>query len=465
LYISFKHSLQTFKGRIIRMEFKKYDIFTASLISAFIIFLILIMAVSNVSASISPNYINYNKEPNDCYTENTTVEVTGSTIDVDVMFSFDLSNSTNLSEILNAAKSNISQIMTSLIDNYAGVSFKFGVISYSDYPAYYSSCEYKHLYGIPNIDYAYSLDQPLTNTTEEVVNTIENLILLEGWDLPEDYTRIFYESYTDTKIGWRHSAQKLLVNFGDSVPHDCNLNEGFTSGTWSTGADPGPDGIIDNEDDLDLQTVLAAMNSNEITLIECHSSNSYLEYWNHWTGLTGGSVILTTASNFFNVVEEAITNELAIPKIYDLYLEVTTEGYEDWLSSVIPEEYAEVEIGSSVTFEETVCVPDGTPEGVYTFVVSALDEDGVNYGDQTNEITVIVNDPPDAPINPNPDDGETGVDLTPSALSVQVEAPAPVNGDRPEEAPAMDEAGQALDYLEQGRQFGKLTLRIDPGLS
>ncbi|MDH3448755.1 MAG: zinc-binding dehydrogenase, partial [Gammaproteobacteria bacterium] len=27
------------------------------------------------------------------------------------------------------------------------------------------------------------------------------------------------------------------------------------------------------------------------------------------------------------------------------------------------------------------------------------------------------------------------------------------------------EAEQALDYLEQGRQFGKLTLRVDPGLS
>lgn len=360
-----------------------------------IIFVILIIGIicigaSNVSASITPNYVSYKKEPGECYTEIKTVEIPGTSIEIDVVFAFDLTGS--MGEILSSAKSNIGQIINSLINTYSGASFNFGVISYSDYPAYYSSCDYKAAYGLPGTDYSYSLDHPLTDVITDVTTAIASLSLGDGWDLPEDYTRIFYESYNDTNIGWRTNAQKLLINFADSVPHDCNLNESISSGIWSTGGDPGPDEIMDTDDDLDLQSVLAIMNSNDITLIECHSDISYINYWEYWTGITGGSVNYINSTNFADVVEDAVTNKLNIPKIYDLTLEVTTASFEEWLSSVIPSSYPEVGMGGSVIFNETICVPIDTPPGVYEFNVSAIDGDGNNYGNQTN--VIILNNPP-----------------------------------------------------------------------
>ena len=374
------------------MGYKYYNKIFAKrfLLIYFSIIIILFIAISNAYAGISPNNVNYYKKPGECYTELKTVEIPGTTIKVDIVFAFDLTSS--MGEILSTAKSNIGQIMENLINSNSGVSFNFGVISYMDYPAFYISCGYRAAYADPITDYPYNLNQPLTDITTEVSNAISGLSLGDGWDPPEDYTRIFYESYNDSNIGWRTDAQKILINFADSVPHNCNLNESIYDGIWSTGVDPGPDGIILNGDDLYLLEVLSAMNTSGITLIECHSSNNYFDYWEYWTGLTGGSVNYTNSSNFVNVVDDAITNKLMIPKIYDLHLEVTTLGFESWLSSVTPSSYTEVIMGATVTFEETICVPIGTPPGEYTFVVSAVDEEGNNYGDQTNVVTV--NAPP-----------------------------------------------------------------------
>ena len=351
----------------------------------------LCMVVLNVSASISPDLVQEELEVGECYTVTKTVDIPPVPPKADVVFAFDLTGS--MGDILSTAKSKAGEIMDTLIDSYPGVSFNFGVMSYMDYPhLYISNCGPPSNYGDPG-DYAYSLDQPLTNSTTAVTTAINSLSLGSGGDGPEDYTRIFYESYADSNIGWRVGAKKLLVNFADNVPHDCNLNEGVSSGTWITGGDPGRDEIMFTSDDLDLQDVLASMNSSGVSLIECHTTSDYINYWNYWTGLTGGSVLITNSSNLVDDVVNAITSELTTPKLYDLHLEVITPGYGSWLDSVIPSSYPEVDTGTNVIFEETICVPIGTPPGYYTFIVSAVDGDGVDYGNQTNEITVINNPP------------------------------------------------------------------------
>jgi len=96
-------------------------------------------------------------------------------------------------------------------------------------------------------------------------------------------------------------------------------------------------------------------------------------------------------------------SELSNLKVYNLTLEVTTPGYESWLTSVDPPYYNEVITGTSVTFNETIYVPIDASPGLHTFVVSAIDEDGVNYGNQTNEI--YVNAPPNVPTNESPTNG------------------------------------------------------------
>jgi len=357
----------------------------------------LCISVLNVSASISPPLVEMDLEAGEEYTFTTNVTIPGILQKVDVVFAFDLTFSMEKYDILSTAKNETEQIMNTLITSYPGVNFTFGVMSHMDYPDFYSSCGYSAPYGTSG-DYAYSLDQPLTNDPTAVNTTINGLSLGSDGsaDAPEDYTRIFYESYNDsTNIGWRTDATKLLVNFGDNVPHDCNLKEGVTSGTWSTGNDPGPDeDMSTQEDNLDLQSVLATMNSSNITLIEGHTTFANNNYWTYWTGITGGSVHIISSSNFVDKVINAITGELTNLKVYDLQLKVTTQGYEDWLTLVDPSSYAEVPKGTSVIFNETICVPEGTPSGFHEFNVSAVDADGVNYGNQTNKINV--NEPPTA---------------------------------------------------------------------
>jgi len=369
----------------------------------------LCMVSLNASASIDPVLVEKELRPGDCYIVTKTVTIPTIPTKVDVIFAFDLTVS--MKNILDEAKANVTQIMNNLITSYPSVSFNFGVMSHMDYPGTYASCGYEAAYGRSFLgDYAYSLNQSLTDDITAVTDAINDLSIGGGADPPENYARIFYESYSDSNVGWRTDANRLLVNFGDSVPHDCNLNESIDPETWTTGSDPGRDEIMGTADDLDLHTVLAEMAANDTTLIECHSTSDNRDHWDYWTGLTGGSVYITNSTGFVEDVVNAITGEIIIPEVYNLQLVVTTEGFEDWLTDVDPQNYPEVESGASVTFIETICVPEDTTPGTYTFKVSAVDGDGFNYGDQTNEITVA-NAPPYAPNTPNPSDDQADVGI------------------------------------------------------
>ncbi|HJH27351.1 MAG TPA: hypothetical protein C5S37_11440 [Methanophagales archaeon] len=342
------------------------------------------------SASISPDTLEAELSPCESITVDKEVHIE-KPVKADVIFSFDLTGS--MGGIIATAKSNASEIMTAL--NATGVDINYGVMSYMDYPHRYDSCGYNRMYGSSaSGDYAYSLDQSLTSNRTAVNDTINALTLGSGADGPQDYTRIFYESYADPSVGWRPGAKRILVNFGDNVPHDCNLNEGVPgkTGIWTTGGDPGRDEIMGTADDLDLQAVLANMSANGTILLECHTTIWKKEYWDYWTNITGGNVSITGSATLVNDVVGAITAGLETPEVYGLHLAVTTSGFEDWLVSVVPDSYPVVSHCETVTFEETIHVPIETECGVYTFTVSAMDDKGVSYGDQT--VTIDVPCPP-----------------------------------------------------------------------
>jgi hypothetical protein len=141
-------------------------------------------------------------------------------------------------------------------------------------------------------------------------------------------------------------------------------------------------------DDLDLQTVLAAMDSHGVVLLECHTSTSANEYWAYWTGITGGGVYITGSDTLVEDIVTAVEDALEVPMIYDLHLEASS-GFEAWLESVSPASYPEVEPCNTVEFEATIRVPEGTEDGEYNFTISAVDEDGVSYGDQEVTISVV----------------------------------------------------------------------------
>jgi len=337
-----------------------------------------------VESGISPTSVRKTLRPGDCTTITKTVTVGTMPPMADIVFAFDLTGS--MSGILSAAKSGAGNIMDAL--DVLGVDVNYGVMSYMDYPHSYSSyCGYSDTYGNSGSgDYAYSLDQPVTDDNAAVTAAINALTLGNGMDGPEAYTRFMYESYADTDVDWRHGARKIVVDFGDNIPHDCNLNEGVTTGTWSTGGDPGRDEIQGNADDLDLQTVLAEMADQGIMLLECHNSAS--AYWDYWTGITGGKVTITGSGTMVDDVINAVTEGLTVVAVDGLHLEVVTAGFESW-GDFTPASYDGVATGTSKNFKETICVPAGTEPGTYTFTVSALDSNGVSYGDQSVEIRVL----------------------------------------------------------------------------
>ena len=347
------------------------------------------------SASISPDTVEAELSPCESVNVTKTVEIPELPLRGDVVFSFDLTGS--MGGIIATAKSNATEIMTAL--NATGVDINYAVMSYMDYPGYYSSCGYNRTYGSASSgDYAYSLNESLTSNRTAVNDTINALTLGSGEDGPQDYTRIFYESYADPSVGWRSGAKRILVNFGDNVPHDCNLNEGVPGkiGIWTTGGDPGRDEIMGTADDLDLQAVLANMSANGTILLECHTTTSRKEYWDYWTNITGGNVSITGSATLVDDVCAAIAEGLVVSKVKNLHLEASP-GFESWVSSE-PAKYDEVNPGDTVYFNETIRVPIETECGVYTFTVSAMDDKGVSYGDQT--VTIDVPCPPsEIPVN------------------------------------------------------------------
>jgi hypothetical protein len=371
-----------------------------ALLAAVIVVSVLAMAAS---ASISPDTFEAELSPCESITVNKTVEIPELPPRGDVIFAFDLTGS--MGGIINTAKSNATDIMDCV--DALGVDVNYGVMSYMDYPHSYDSCGYSPSspYG-GGSDYAYSLDQSVTSNRTAVNDSITALSLGWGGDGPQDYTRIFYESYADAdNISYRSGAKKILVNFGDNVPHDCDLNKGVPgkTGVWTTGGDPGRDEVMNTSDDLDLQVVLSNMNDSGVILMECHSTTSRKEYWDHWTNITGGNVSITGSATLVDDVCNAIKDALVVPTVYGLHLEASS-GFESWVSTV-PANYSELDPGDIVTFVETIHVPDGTAPGVYTFTVSAVDDKGVSYGDQNVTITVT---PPNEP--PNVDDAYPSMD-------------------------------------------------------
>lgn len=358
---------------------------TRILAALFAVVLVLVCLAVPVSASISPTEFAATLAAGESATVTKTVVVPAVPVKADVVFAFDLTGS--MGGIIDTAKAQATDIMTAL--DATGVDIDYGVASYMDYPAAYDSCGYAETYGDASYgDYAYSLDQAVTSDRPAVQTAINALVIGYGADGPQDYTRVLYESYADTNIAWRPGAMRILVNFGDNVPHDCNVNEGFgLDAEWSTGGDPGRDEVMGTADDLDLQAVLQGMKDNGVTLLECQTYGSYADpYWNSWAAITGGQCLSTDSASLPADVVSAVTAKLTIAKVYGLHL-AASAGFESWISAT-PASYAELSPGDTVTFDLTITVPAGTPDGVYSFTTSAVDSAGVSYGDETDTITV-----------------------------------------------------------------------------
>jgi subtilisin family serine protease len=225
---------------------------------------------------------------------------------VDIVFAIDLTGS--MSDELDKVKAEVGDIVHDLTTVASpSTDFHFAVVSFEDYPGSFDSrsCDssYQNTYGLsgskPNGDAPFRVDLDLTADVNALYATIPTLSLGDGKDDPESYARVLWElgqPAANSKIIFRDDALKLIVNFGDSVPHDPNLNEGIGSPPltpFDTGIDPGRNGVIDcGGDDIDLQDdALPALVDRNIHLLYIDSSGDadFEPYWRYWTSVTGGA--------------------------------------------------------------------------------------------------------------------------------------------------------------------------------
>lgn len=131
---------------------------------------------------------------------------------------------------------------------------------------------------------------------------MSGLQLRNGGDGPQSYGRVYWElGQPDTmaQLGFRSDALKLIVDFGDNIPHDPDLNEGVEDplvppfpSPFDRGYDPGRNGVIDcGGDDIDFQDdAIPALTSAGVHLVHIDSSGNpdLAGYWNLWASQTGG---------------------------------------------------------------------------------------------------------------------------------------------------------------------------------
>jgi hypothetical protein len=342
------------------------------------------VTVSSVVAVVTPPVIEGTLRPGETERDTITVNLPPSAPKGDVVFIFDTTGS--MGWVVADMQTKAIAIMNSIRGVIPDTAF--GVGSFSDYPHSYDSYGYSDSYGDVT-DYAFRMDQDITTNTIAVSNAISSIVLGNGADGAEDYTRAIWESL---HYSWRTGAKRIVVLFGDAPPHSApsglnltkpwNPSELLFSSAW--GGDAGPDEIMFTSDDLDYGPVVQQVTDNHITFVcvDCQSmigpgfdddAHNNFEYV---ATMTGGAVFPYTSGTIADDVTARIYATAHEP-IHVLTLEPDA-AYASWVSWS-PTSYYNVSWGTSASFDVSITIPTGTPAGDYTFGIKAV-ADGVTLG-------------------------------------------------------------------------------------
>lgn len=315
----------------------------------------------------------------ECFTEVKQAWLTPELVQADIFFMIDLTGS------MSGVRSQLQANMNDIIDRVQAFiqDVAFGLSSYKDYSGTFATpapCSYNQNYGAG--DYPYQLHQPITTNRTQIESAVAALPPASGGgDGPESYSRALYEAVQDPGIGWRTNSRRLVVNFGDEMPHDCNVLECLGGTGFVRGLDPGRDNTIGTADDLRILDVVQQLVDNDMVLL--HLTNSfgsdggftYTDIWDCWARRTGGQGEQLNANgtvpggiDLAELVAELIRAQGSFCR--ELRLEAE-RGWEGWVSSVTPV-LTDVQLPTFVEFDITFCVPPGTPPGPYDFVVNLM---------------------------------------------------------------------------------------------
>ncbi|MBN1243747.1 MAG: hypothetical protein JXA15_13685 [Spirochaetales bacterium] len=333
----------------------------------------------------------------------------------DILISFDLTGS--MSGELAKAKANMLDIVAAVRASIPDSDF--GLVSHMDYTGTYDidpgEAVRNSIYGSASYgDYPYRLDLPISADSVAIQAAINSLVMGNGYDSPESYSRVFHEAVADPAIAWRPGAKRLMVAWLDDMPHDWDF--GAVIGlepAVSTGPDPGRDEIAGTADDLEILAVMDALGAAGITPIVLYSNaTAYgyyargLELWQAYADRAGGSAFKINADGSIpegtplaDYIAGLITEQ--VKHVDEVTLAVVEGEYASWLVGPVPARYEDVTLDADRSFDFSLAIraPMDAAAGTHVFHVG-LYCDGVLYATQEVRINVVVDTPVSVDVKP-----------------------------------------------------------------
>ncbi|MFN8468421.1 MAG: vWA domain-containing protein [Caldilineaceae bacterium] len=341
-------------------------------------------AVVLVPPSVTPVSQEVTLSPGTTDSFQITVNTGDAPIDkADLMFAFDLTGS--MGEEVAAAKASGLAIAQQIHARLANTWF--GVSNFMDYPGHYDYPGYSKFYGFAaDGDVPWRLDRNPSLSLPDFEAAVNSLVLGNGEDWPEDYTRFLYELGQLPEIGWRKGAKKIVVLFVDAPTHDLDFR-GF-----KFGGDPGRNTLKQDGDDLDFETVVGDLRAKQIAVIAADSGGTP-ESAATFQGMSIGAAGLTgTNGLYYQLVNTAtlvsdVVNLVRVETqaIDELSLEVSP-CYASWVN-VTPRLQTNVLSNTMAIFNVTITPPVGTRVGLYAISIQTVG-DGAILGTTTVYVTV-----------------------------------------------------------------------------
>jgi uncharacterized repeat protein (TIGR02543 family) len=205
---------------------------------------------------------------------------------LDIEIAIDTTGS--MSGSIEQAQADSKTLVTDVQSKYPGALF--AVVQFKDYVD----------------DPEYQLLQPMTADPNQVNAAIDTMSAGGGGDLPEAYNLVFQRSVTDSATGWRTDSRKLVVVIGDAEPHGAGA-AGF-AGCEDDSEDP---------NGLNTATVLAAMKTNERTLImvrQAETASASLQCYQSLAAASfDGGAAQDGGDNLISVIEDLIGGAVQPP--------------------------------------------------------------------------------------------------------------------------------------------------------
>lgn len=216
---------------------------------------------------------------------------------LDVTFLIDQSGSMEpvISRVRSEATNIVNQIRGFVPDS------AFAVASFNDYSIPGSAG-----YGSPG-DVPYTLQTNITADIGQLQTALNAVQLQNGGDFPEAYARALDEM---PGIAWRPDARRVVVLFGDAIPHTPNTSLGDGR------PDPGRDGKVGTADDITFEAAVANVKNAGITVVALNSQNiastreRVQRAFEYVTSNTGGATALLGSGDVTPFVVSLVTGAL-----------------------------------------------------------------------------------------------------------------------------------------------------------